>query len=64
MLFLNYPPQLYYVLDNLQDDVEDIEDKLKRAVLKDYRPATRLQSLPPCLHYGLRPSSFQGTPTF
>ena len=30
-------PQLYYVLDNLQDDVEDIENKLKRAALEDYK---------------------------
>ena len=36
-LGINKPPQLYYVLDNLQDDVEDIENKLKRAVLKDYK---------------------------
>ena len=36
-LGINSPPQLYYVLDNLQDDVEDIENKLKRAVLKDYK---------------------------
>ena len=36
-LGINSPPQLYYVLDNLQDDVEDIEDKLKRAVSKDYK---------------------------
>ena len=36
-LGINSPPQLYYVLDNLQDDVEDIEDKLKRAVSKHYK---------------------------
>jgi hypothetical protein len=36
-LGINSPPQLYYVLDNLQDDVEDIENKLKRAVLEDYK---------------------------
>ena len=36
-LGINRPPQLHYVLDNLQDDVEDIENKLKRAVLEDYK---------------------------
>ena len=36
-LGINKPPQLYYVLDNLQDDVEDIENKLKSAVLEDYK---------------------------
>ena len=36
-LGINSPPQLYYVLDNVQDDVDDIESKLKRAVLKDYK---------------------------
>ena len=36
-LGINSPPQLYYVLDNLQDDVDDIESKLKSAVLEDYK---------------------------
>ena len=36
-LGINKPPQLYYVLDNLQDDVDDIESKLKSAVLEDYK---------------------------
>ena len=36
-LGINRPPQLYYVLDNLQDDLDDIESKLKRAVLEDYK---------------------------
>jgi hypothetical protein len=36
-LGINSPPQLYYVLDNLQDDLDDIESKLKSAVLEDYK---------------------------
>ena len=36
-LGINKPPQLYYVLDNLQDDLDDIESKLKSAVLEDYK---------------------------
>ena len=36
-LGVNTPPQMYYVLDNLQDDIKVIEEKIKTAKLEDYK---------------------------
>ena len=36
-LGINRPPQLYYVLDNLQDDINEIEKEIKTAKIKDYK---------------------------
>ena len=38
-LGVNTPPQMYYFLDNLQDDKKVIEEKIKTAKLEDYKSA-------------------------
>jgi hypothetical protein len=36
-LGINSPPQLYYCLDNLQDDINEIEKEIESAKIKEYK---------------------------